>query len=158
MILKPRRDHTVLYMCAVILGLGIRSFAQNCCFHCVFDSLSLFFPFFAIRSKSLLSLVAPVACHSCLSSLRCSFLKSNQSDSLLEKSKSLFRSFAHKKRAKSELLTLSNVHKNVLFKNSMVQLIISLYFQCQILLKWSLPTILFGSFFIKTYILFSQKF
>ena len=60
MILKPRRDHTVLYMCAVMSGLGIRSFAQNCCFHCVFDSLSLFFQFFAIKSKSLLSLVAPL--------------------------------------------------------------------------------------------------
>ena len=137
MILKPRRDHTVLYMCAVMSGLGIRSFAQNCCFHCVFDSLSLFFQFFAIKSKSLLSLVAPL---------------------LMEKSELLSRSFAYKKRAKSELLTLSNVHKNVLFKISMVQLIISLYFQCQILLKWSLPNILFGSFFIKTYILFSQKF
>ena len=67
---------------------------QNiCCIHHVFDSCSLFFPFFcprAIRSRP--SLFAPVFFFKVL-------YDGIGSDSLLEKSECLFRSFTHKKRA-----------------------------------------------------------
>ena len=60
---------------------------KNCCFHHVFDSFSLLFPFLCPR----------VNC-SHWSLLHCSFLKSNRSDLLLKKRKLLFYSFGYKKR------------------------------------------------------------
>ena len=74
------------------------------CFHHVFDSFTLVFP-----------LLCPRANRSRCSSLRQYFLKSNGSDLLLENSESLFRSFAHIKRAirlkkQIQLPALTNTH------------------------------------------------
>ena len=61
------------------------SLKQICCFHHVFDSFSLLFPFLCPRANCSRS-----------SLLRGSLKKSDMSDWLLEKSESLFRSFAQK--------------------------------------------------------------
>ena len=77
---------------------------NNCCFHHVFDSFTLVFPLLCTRAN-----------RSRCSSLRQYFLKSNGSDLLLENSESLFRSFAHIKRAirlknQNQLPALTNTH------------------------------------------------
>ena len=73
---------------SLLLLLKNDRFALIRSFHQVLDSFSLLFPFLCPRVN-----------RSRRSSLRCSFLKSDGSNSLFSTSESLFHSFAHKKRA-----------------------------------------------------------